>query len=131
MKIAARCRLQKLHPQSEIAKLLSGNANSGEQLSLAAGYFSVYYETMTPNELTPTQRMTMNKKQLNYLIEDIQANGIKDTIKYVEHNGENFVVDGHHRLIAANRLKMMGVPVEKVELPYLGYKSLDDLLWLE
>lgn len=39
------------------------------------------------------------------------------------------MVDGHHRLQAAKRLKIEDVPVEKVDLPYVGYKTIEDLLW--
>ena len=54
--------------------------------------------------------------------------GIKDPIKYVEYDGSKYVVDGHHRLRAARELGFETVPVEKVELPYKGYKTVDDLL---
>ena len=66
---------------------------------------------------------------MNKLIDDIKDNGISETIKYVEHNGQKYVVDGHHRLIAAKRLGLEQVPIEQVELPYSGYKTIEDLLW--
>lgn len=47
--------------------------------------------------------------------------------RYVEVNGQKYVVDGHHRLRAAKDLGMKEVPVEKVELPYKGYKTIEDL----
>ena len=68
---------------------------------------------------------------MNKLINDIKHNGISETIKYVEYNGQKYIVDGHHRLIVAKRLGLEQVPIEQVELPYAGYKTTEDLLWFE
>lgn len=48
---------------------------------------------------------------------DIKLNGIHEPIKFVEHNGKRFVVDGHHRLRAAKELSIQNIPAQKVELP--------------
>ena len=64
-------------------------------------------------------------------MEDIKNNGISETIKYVEYNGKKYVVDGHHRLIAAKKLGIKEIPIEKVDLPYAGYRTVDDLLWID
>ena len=84
-----------------------------------------------PYDLQATHSKTMSNKGLNKLIDDIKCNGINETIKYVEYNGRKYVVDGHHRLIAAKRLGLKEVPIEKVELPYAGYKTIEDLLWFD
>lgn len=68
---------------------------------------------------------------MNTLIDDIKANGIQEPIKYVEYDGQMYVVDGHHRLLAAKKLGLTEVPIEKVELPYAGYSTIDDLLWFD
>lgn len=83
----------------------------------------------SPFDLQATHSQTLSKKSMNKLIDDIKDNGISETIKYVEHNGQKYVVDGHHRLIAAKRLGLEQVPIEQVELPYSGYKTIEDLLW--
>ncbi|WP_196081300.1 ParB N-terminal domain-containing protein [Escherichia fergusonii] len=57
------------------------------------------------------------------LIEDIRKKGITDPIKVVEYNGQKYIVDGHHRYYAARRLGIDEVPIQHVELPYLGYKT--------
>ena len=77
------------------------------------------YQEVNPKNLEPTHNQTKSNRQMNKLIDQIRQNGIQETIKYV--------VDGHHRLIAAKRLGLISVPVEEVELPYGGYKSIDDL----
>ncbi len=40
-------------------------------------------------------------------------------------------VNGHHRLLAAKRSGLTEMPIEKVELPYVGYRTIDDLLWFD
>jgi ParB-like chromosome segregation protein Spo0J len=61
------------------------------------------------------------------LKQSIAKDGIRDPIRYVEANGQKYVVDGHHRLRAARELGIDDVPVQQVELPYGGYKTIDDL----
>jgi uncharacterized protein (DUF1015 family) len=62
------------------------------------------------------------------LLNDIRANGIQESIKYVERNGVKYIVDGHHRFYAAQRLGIQNVPVQQVQLPYGGYKGVMDLM---
>lgn len=65
---------------------------------------------------------------MNKLIEQIKKDGgIKEPIKYVEYNGKMYVVDGHHRLIAAKKLGLENVPAQQVDLPFAGYRTVDDL----
>ena len=85
----------------------------------------------SPFDLQATHSQTHSKKNMNKLIEDIKNNGINEPIKYVEYNGQKYVVDGHHRLIAAKRLGLEQVPIEQVELPYAGYETIEDLLWFD
>ena len=73
----------------------------------------------------------MNKKEMNLISNDIKINGIQEPIKYVDYYGQMYVVDGHHRLLAAKKLGLTEIPVEKVDLPYAGYNTIDDLLWFE
>jgi ParB-like chromosome segregation protein Spo0J len=61
------------------------------------------------------------------LQEDIAENGIREPIRYVERNGVKYVVDGHHRLRAAQNLGLREVPAQEVSLPYAGYRRADDL----
>ena len=65
---------------------------------------------------------------MKVLINDILANGIQESIKYVEANGVKYIVDGHHRFYAAEKLGIQSVPVQQVKLPYGGYKSTMDLM---
>ena len=87
--------------------------------------------TTNPYNLQPTHSQTLSNNKLNALMDDIKVNGIQEPIKYVEYNGQKYVVDGHHRLLAAKRLGLTEVPIERVELPYAGYSTIEDLLWFE
>ena len=86
---------------------------------------------ISPSKLTQTHKLTLSKKQYSNLVESIRKNGIAESIKYVEYKGSKYVVDGHHRLKAAKQLNLEKIPVEKVSLPYKGYKKIDDLLWFD
>ncbi len=78
--------------------------------------------------LNPTHYITRSKSQMQNLVNDIRANGIQESIKYVEHQGERFIVDGHHRYFAAQRLGIMSAPAQRVTLPYGGYTRTGDLM---
>ena len=55
--------------------------------------------------------------------------GIQESIKYVEHNGVKYIVDGNHRFYSAQKLGIQSVPTQQVQLPYGGYKTLEDLIF--
>ena len=83
---------------------------------------------VSTKDLEPTHNQTKSNRQMNKLIEQIKKDGgIKEPIKYVEYNGKMYVVDGHHRLIAAKKLGLENVPAQQVELPFAGYRTVDDL----
>jgi hypothetical protein len=82
---------------------------------------------VSTSELVPTHNLTKSPNKFNELKDDISKNGLKETIKYVEHGGKKYIVDGHHRVKAARALGIKEVPAEKVTLPYKGYRTVDDL----
>ncbi|NBU21919.1 hypothetical protein EBS43_11020, partial [bacterium] len=83
----------------------------------------------SPFNLRKTHQLTKSKGKFAALKNQIAADDqIRETIKYVEHNGEKYIVDGHHRVRAAMELGIKEVPVEKVQLPYKGYQTVEDLL---
>ena len=82
-----------------------------------------------PFNLVPTHKLTMSKKAFKDFKDGIATDGhIKEPIRYVEHEGKKYIVDGHHRARAAKELGLQEVPTEKVSLPYKGYKQIEDLL---
>ncbi len=85
--------------------------------------------TESPHKLVKTHEITMSRKKYSNFLESVRKNGITEPIKYVEFKGTKYVVDGHHRLQAAKDLNLKNIPIEKVSLPYKGYKTIDDLLW--
>lgn len=82
-----------------------------------------------PYDLTPTHSITKGHAKMQKFIDEISKNGIKEPIKYVEYNGEKYIVDGHHRIAAAKKLGIKEIPIEQVQLPFAGYKTIDDLMW--
>lgn len=79
------------------------------------------------SDLTPTHSITKGKGNMRDLLNGIKQNGIKESIKVVEYNGQKYIVNGHHRYFSAIKLGIKEVPIEKVSLPYAGYKTTDDL----
>jgi len=86
-------------------------------------------ETASPYDLEPTHGLTDSKSEITKLTNEIKIDGITETVKYVEYNGKLYIVDGHHRVYIAKRLGLTVIPVEQVQLPYLGYTTFDDLIW--
>lgn len=48
------------------------------------------------------------------------GNGINESIKYVKYNNQKYIVDGHHRVIAAKRLG-----IKRSQLKKCSYLMLD------
>lgn len=88
-------------------------------------------ETANPYDLQKTHTQTLSKKEMADLVENIKSRGIKEPVKYVEYNGQKYIVDGHHRVLAAKQLGLTEIPVKKVNLPYGGYRTIFDLLWID
>jgi RHS repeat-associated protein len=80
------------------------------------------------SELIPTHAITKSKTQMQTLLNDVAANGVTQPVKYVEFNGQNYIVDGHHRLFSAQRAGISYIPVEQVQLPYGAYKTSQHLM---
>jgi ParB-like chromosome segregation protein Spo0J len=85
-------------------------------------------ELLKPWELVLTHAVT-SYNRVRRLAMSISADGMKNAIKYVEHDGHKYVVDGHHRIAAAKRAGLQEVPAEEVKLPYGQYKSPKDLTY--
>lgn len=43
-------------------------------------------------------------------------------------DGQKYIVDGHHRALAAKELGLTDVPIQQVQLPFKDYKTLRDVL---
>ncbi len=91
----------------------------------------VTMDVENPFNLIPNHKLKMGKKVFKEFKQKlVREGGIQETIKYVEHNGQKYIVDGHHRVRAAKELGLKEVPIEKVNLPYKGYKITKDLYWI-
>ena len=82
---------------------------------------------MNPYDFFTTHSITAGK-YYKRLKENIAKNGILEPIKYTIHNGRKYIVDGHHRILAAKELILDAVPAEEVNLPYGSYQTSDDLV---
>jgi Asp-tRNA(Asn)/Glu-tRNA(Gln) amidotransferase C subunit len=78
-------------------------------------------------DIKPTHHITKSEAQMKELFNDIRANGIKEPIKYAEHNGIKYIVDGQHRFFVARKLRIQNIPAKQVRLPHAGYKDIADL----
>ncbi|WP_433936320.1 RHS repeat-associated core domain-containing protein [Sorangium cellulosum] len=83
---------------------------------------------VNPFSLEPNHELTRSKREYAKLKKYIAEHGMRKSVKFVEHNGKRYVVDGHHRLRIAKELKLPEIPAEQVSLPYRGYKTTSDLV---
>jgi RHS repeat-associated protein len=84
-------------------------------------------ETAKIGSLFATHGQTMSNKQLDRLIKDIRVNGISNPLVVTAHDGRLYILDGHHRALAAPRAGVLDVPIKKVDLPYGAYRGPADL----
>lgn len=91
------------------------------------GGFKFLHQTHI-DDLIPTHGLTMSRRNFRSLTNDIHINGVNNPIVYTQHNGLNYIVDGHHRANVARNLGHTNVPTVRVGLPYgNGYRSTSDL----
>ena len=95
-----------------------------------AGTAATRVSLMSIDEFVPTHGMMKSRREFNRLKAEIAADGIREPIKFVIHEGEKRVVDGHHRLRAARALGIKRVPAQQVQLPFAGYKTPADLVYV-
>jgi ParB-like chromosome segregation protein Spo0J len=69
----------------------------------------------------------MSNKQLDKLVKSLRVEGIRDPLTVTEYQGRLYILDGHHRALAAPRAGIKEVPVNVVELPYGAYRTPADL----
>ena len=81
-----------------------------------------------PFELAPTHPISKGRGEFAKLRADIAKNGVKEPTSYIEHKGQKFILDGHHRARAAKELGLKAVSVQEVQLPFKGYNTIDDVL---
>ncbi|TDQ12026.1 ParB-like nuclease family protein [Pedobacter metabolipauper] len=80
---------------------------------------------LNPFDLTATHGTTgSNLKKVEALIK--KDGGITDPVKYIEHKGNKYMVDGHRRVQAAKKLGFSQVPVQAEQLPYGSYRTTAD-----
>jgi len=92
------------------------------------GRSSLAAKRVNPFELAPTHPITKSTREFAKLKADIAQNGVKTPISYIEHNGQKYILDGHHRARAAKELGLKDVPVQDVQLPFKAYNTIDDVL---
>ena len=76
--------------------------------------------------MQPTDTASVNAS-FSKLVESIRLNGIEEPLHYVEDAGVKYLVNGHHRLLAAYHLGIREVPALEVRLPYEGYRDIASL----
>jgi hypothetical protein len=110
------------------ASAVMNSAKATSQVAKATiGAREVTQETARVGELIATHGKTMSNKELDKLTKNIRAEGIKEPLTVTESNGKLYILDGHHRALAAPRAGVAEVPINSVELPYGAYKSPVDL----
>jgi len=71
----------------------------------------------------------MSNNQLNKLVKNLRNEGLKEPLTVTRYNGQIYILDGHHRAIAAPRAGIYEVPINRVELPFGYYRTPADLIY--
>jgi RHS repeat-associated protein len=80
--------------------------------------------------LIATHGRTMSNKALDRLVKSIRSDGaVRESLVVTRHEGALYILDGHHRALAAPRAGVSEVPVREVQLPWGAYKSPADLVY--
>lgn len=95
--------------------------------AVEAGAFCAVQNYAKVGKLYPTHGQTMSNKQLDKLVKNIRLNGITDPLTVTSHEGRLFILDGHHRALAAPRAGILEVPINRVDLPFGACRSPGDL----
>lgn len=99
----------------------------GAVLAGATAVKSVVQETAKVGTLIATHGKTMGGKEFDRLTKRIRAEGILEPLTVTSHEGRLYILDGHHRALAAPRAGIIDVPITRVELPHGAYKTPADL----
>ena len=79
--------------------------------------------------LNPTHYILKSESAMKRFVSSVKSDGvIHESILFVENNGSKYIVDGHHRFFAAQKLGIQHVPVQQTQLPFRGYKTAEDLI---
>jgi hypothetical protein len=90
--------------------------------------------TVSPANVTRTHGLSgrASSRTVNEIADSMRRNGFQgEPIKIFEHNGEKFILDGHHRIAAARRAGLDDIPFESIpesRLGEFGFGSADDVL---
>jgi hypothetical protein len=84
-------------------------------------------ELVRVGQLVPTHGQTMSNKRLDKEIKAMRKSGFPGAVTVTEHQHRLYILDGHHRTLAAPRAGIAEVPVQRVELPWGAYATPDDL----
>lgn len=80
-------------------------------------------------DLIPTHGRTMSNNQFKKFITQLKSEGIRSPLTVTKHQGEMYILDGHHRALAAPRAGISEAPVNEVQLPWGAYKTPNDLTY--
>ncbi|MCX6129840.1 MAG: ParB N-terminal domain-containing protein, partial [Proteobacteria bacterium] len=97
-------------------------------MRLSTSGLSSKISKVNPYDLTATHGISLGKNKYSSLKSYMKGTGkLPGTIKVHVYNVQKYIVDGHHRARAAKEIGWLEVEIEEVALPYLGYKTPDDL----
>ena len=69
---------------------------------------------VNPYSLTPTQPITLSRREFQDLVNQIKSEGIKTPVEVSVKDGFKYIVNGHHRVYIAKRLGIEDIPVKFV-----------------
>lgn len=73
---------------------------------------------ISPKKLYPTKSLfTIEEKKILFYMECFKENIVTEDIKAFLFDGNYYILEGHHKMLAANRMQMSVIAVDVVDIP--------------
>ena len=79
---------------------------------------------ISPKELYPTESLfTIEENRIKFHMKCFKDNIETEEIKVFLFDGDYYILEGHHKMLAANRLQLLEIPVNVVDISEYNYWS--------
>ena len=78
----------------------------------------IMIKMISPRKLYPTESLfSIEENKILFYMECFKENIVTEDIKVFLFNGNYYILKGHHKMLAANRMQMSDIAVDVVDIP--------------